>query len=129
MNANQSNVAAPWATALANIGLLLVLTGACMPVARVMEAYGAVVWLKWVYAAGAACCLAGRIFTSRATVPNVRAKRLLRLEMWAAVVFCTGAFFLFWPGAGATDWLAFTLAGAIIQGYVSIALPRALRKG
>lgn len=126
MNDQTANRTQQTAMVAVNIGLLLIMAGACMPLVRLF-ARQACPTLTWLYAVGALLCLAGRIVTVRREMPTRRAKRLIRLELWAAVIFCAGAFFLFWPGAGATDWLAFTLAGGMIQGYVSMMLPRAMR--
>ena len=57
---------------------------------------------KWIYAAGAICALVGRL--------------------------CAGAFFIFYAGDTSRDWIAFTLAGAILQIYTSIMIPRAIRR-
>lgn len=116
------------ASVAVNIGLLMVMAGTCLPLIRLLNR-SYMPALKYVYAAGAVICLIGRLVTSRREMPDTRSRRLLRLEVWAALMFCVGAFFLFWPGAGPTDWLAFTLAGGMLQAYVSVMLPRAIRKG
>ena len=59
----------------------------------------------------------------RRTASDLRLRRLYRLEVWVAVIFCVAAFFLFYPGAELRDWIAFTLAGAALQAYTSIAIP------
>lgn len=84
---------------------------------------------RYVYAAGAALTLIGRLFQP-AVDPGqpIRVRRLLRLESWSALLFCVAAFFAFYSAPVLRDWLAFTLAGAAIQIYCSIALSLAQRK-
>lgn len=80
-------------------------------------------WFAYAYAAGAALMLIGQLFTKN-TAKDARLRRLNRIEGWSAIFFCVGAFFLFWPGSTMRDWLAFTLAGAAIQIFTSIMIPR-----
>ena len=112
----------PWAIWIANIGLIVLMAAIVMPLLRL----GGDAW-RWVYGAGAVILLAGRIAEPH-RMPTLRATRLKRLEVWAAIVFCAGVFFAFYRGAQPRDWLAFFLAGGVIQAYASIALPIALRK-
>lgn len=108
----------------ANIGLILVAIGTLLPIIHLGTD-----WFKWIYAAGALFTLIGRVlsFNTYRKAP-LRVKRLSRMEFWAAMLFATGTFFLFYRQAGPTDWLAFTLAGAGLQAYSSIMLPRAIEK-
>jgi hypothetical protein len=76
----------------------------------------------WIFSAGAVLLLIIRLFTPfRGT--DLRLKRWHRIESWSAIFFCVAAFFLFWPEGQLRDWLAFTLAGAVIQIITSIAIP------
>lgn len=75
----------------------------------------------YVYSAGALIVLASRIISPATS--DLRLRRLYRIEMWIGIIFCVAAFFLFYPGAMLRDWLAFTLAGACLQTYTSIAIP------
>lgn len=76
----------------------------------------------YVYSAGALGLLLVRLFTPYRG-DNVRLKRWHRIECWAALFFCAGAVFLFVDGASLRDWLAFTLAGAVLQIICSFAIP------
>lgn len=105
------------------IGMLLIAGGTVMPL---LMQDGSDLF-KYVYGAGATMLLIGRIFTSY-TGDNVRLKRLYRIESWSAIFFCVAVFFMFYEGAGARDWLAFTLAGGAIQIYTSIMIPRTIAK-
>ena len=111
----------PWLMWVVSAGLIMVLIGTLMPL---VSPYGEA--FRYVYTAGAVLTLAGRLF-SPYRGDNVRVKRLSRIEAWSSVFFCAAAFFMFYPGAGNTDWLAFTMAGGAIQIYTSIMIPRALK--
>ena len=121
---NTDNTAPRWPLWLITIGLLFVVAGVLLPIVGLRDgAY------RWIYAAGELMCLVGRLFNRVSDDLPLRVKRLVRLESWSAIFFCVAAFFMFWPGAGATDWLAFTLAGGGILIYTSLMIPRAMRKG
>lgn len=68
--------------------------------------------------------LAGRLLTPVPSGISLRLRRLLRLEAWSALIFIVGAVFLFINTDVMRDWVAFTLAGGIIQVYTSIMIPR-----
>ena len=53
----------------------------------------------------------------------MRLRRLHRLEVWTGIIFCVGAAFLFFRLETLRDWLAFTIAGAALQIYTSVAIP------
>ena len=105
------------------IGMLLIAGGTVMPL---LMQDGSDLF-KYVYGGGATMLLIGRLFTSYKG-DNVRLKRLYRIESWSAIFFCVAVFFMFYEGAGARDWLAFTLAGGAIQIYTSIMIPRTIAK-
>lgn len=114
----------PAATWLVNIGLFAIAVATLLPILRI-----GVPWFRYLYASGALLTLVGRIISVRIyNGTPLRVRRLGRMEFWAAIVFAVGTFFLFWPGAGPTDWLAFTLAGAALQTYASIMLPRTIAR-
>lgn len=58
---------------------------------------------------------------------NFRVKRLYALQRWSPIIFGVAAYFM-WTSLDPRDWLVFVLAGAVIQVYVSLMLPRALAK-
>lgn len=109
-------------TWLANGGLLLIMIGTVIPL---IDPWGT--WFRYIYAAGAVMALAGRLFNPYQG-DNVRVKRLMRIESWGAIFFCTAVFFMFYQDASSRDWLAFTLAGGALQIYTSIMIPRAQKK-
>ncbi len=103
-------------------GLILLCIGVLMPIAGL----GYVV-ARWIFAAGALISLIGR-FMNQYDGKSLRLKRLYRIEMWSSIFFCVAAFFMFYRGAGPTDWLAFTIAGGAILVYTSIMIPRVAKK-
>lgn len=107
---------------IVNVGLLLVVVGILLPMFGVSQ-----LTYRWIYAAGALISLLGR-FGTQYGGPELRLRRLTRIEMWASVFFCVAAFFMFYPGAQGSDWLAFTIAGGAILIYTSIMIPRETSK-
>lgn len=108
---------------IVTIGLLLIVAGTLLPILRV---HGQA-W-KYIYGSGAVVLFMGRLVTSVPTDASVRVKRLFRLETWSSAFFCVATFFMFYEHAGATDWLAFTLAGGALQVYTAFMIPRTIRK-
>lgn len=104
------------------ISMLLIVAGTVLPLFN----HGGILF-KYIYATGALLLLIGRLLTPYKG-DDLRVKRLYRIETWSAIFFCVAVFFMFYEGAGRTDWLAFTLAGGIIQIYTSIMIPRAIAK-
>lgn len=107
---------------LITISMLLIVAGTVLPL---FSTDG--ILFKYIYATGALLLLIGRLLTPYKG-DDFRVKRLYRIETWSAIFFCVAVFFMFYEGAGRTDWLAFTLAGGIIQIYTSIMIPRAIAK-
>lgn len=107
------------AAVLANFGLLAIMVAALFPLLRLDNSS-----MRYIYVAGAALLVAGRIVTPKVKDMPLRLRRLIRMEFWTALIFVVGAVFLFLPSAGHTDWLAFTLAGAVLTVYTSIMIPR-----
>lgn len=81
----------------------------------------------YVYAAGALGLLIVRLFTPFRG-KDIRLRGWHRIESWTAVIFCVAAFFLFYNPGQLRDWLAFTLAGAVLQAITSIAIPAREKK-
>lgn len=102
------------------IGLVVIAAGVLIPIVN-NDPFG--MTFRYVYSAGALLTLLARLFEpAPAQNTPVRIKRLLRLESWSALLFCVAAFFAFYSAPQLRDWLAFTLAGAAIQIYSSIAI-------
>lgn len=112
--------------ALLMVGLLMVAAGVMMPILSNDILSNT---FRYIYSAGAVLTLLSRVFQAAPPAGTpIRIKRLLRLESWSALLFCVAAFFAFYSAPQLRDWLAFTLAGAAIQIYSSIALALAVRK-
>lgn len=105
-------------------GLLLIAVGTMLPLFRIISSVSRI-----IFTTGAAAILVSRIARPSGKGMELRLRRLRRIEFWAAVIFCFGAFFQWYPDAGPMDWLAFTLAGGALEAYVSIMIPRVQRKG
>lgn len=108
------------------VGLLTLTVGLLLPI---MSNNIENMTFRWVYAAGAALIMLSRFLTPAPPKSwPMRVRRLLRMEVWSSVLFCVAAGFAFYETTQIRDWLAFTLAGAALQIYTSIALTFAQRK-
>lgn len=108
------------------VGLLLVAAGLFIPIVT-NDIYG--MTFRYVYAAGALLTLLARFLEPAPdkSLP-LRIRRLFRIEAWSSVMYVAAAGFSFYNMTHVRDWVAFTLAGAALQAYSSIALSIALRK-
>lgn len=106
---------------VAPIGLLLVLLATLAPFALMHKEWARTAY-PFVYTAGAFVLLAARLF-SHYPATDKRLRSLHRLEKWTPLLFCAGAFLLFYDPTTLRDWLAFTMAGAAVQIFTSIAIP------
>ena len=107
------NTKAKVANTLAPIGLLLVLLATVAPFFLMNTAWAQAAY-PYVYSVGAVIVLIARILGPKNS-KDFKLKRLKRLEVWEGIIFCVAAVFLFVPGSTLRDWIAFTLAGAILQ--------------
>ncbi len=107
------------------IGFLMI--AAAMIVPLVQGPYSPDQWFKYVYAAGAVIMLICSLLTPYKG-KDLKLKRLYRIQSWSAIMFCAATFFLFWPDATLRDWIAFTLAGAVIRAYSNFAIVARQRK-
>ena len=109
-------------TWLVYISLIVILVGVALPLIYGPQSMA----YKYIFATGSGLLLIGRLLTPYRG-PYIRVKRLTRILVWSALFFCVGAFFMFYS-SNPKDWLAFVLAGALVQLYVSIVTPRAIRQ-
>ena len=125
---------------VATFGLIIVAVAMFAPFASFG---GATDWLsigKWVYAAGALIFTFARIAGVNDPRESLRVRRLRRLEFWAGLAFCVGAFFWFYnenkfggnpwigPLAIVRDTVLFSLVGASIQVIASWMIAYRLKK-
>ena len=94
------------------IGLLIMLLMALMPLLNVN-----LMWMRWAFAAGAAIVLVARV-VGVYNGPVLRIKRLHRLLILSAILYCGSAATMFYS-RGTNDWIAFLLAGLVMQVYAS----------
>lgn len=84
-------------------------------------------FFKYLFSVGAGLNLIGRLMTPY-DGPYLRVKRLSRILVWSALFYCVAAFFMFYSTSNPREWLAFVLAGAMVQCYVAFMTPRAIRQ-
>lgn len=84
-------------------------------------------WYKYLYAAGAVIMFVCSLL-SPYRGKDLKLRRLYRIQSWGAIMFCAATFFLFWPEGTMRDWIAFTLAGAVIRAYSNFAIVARQRK-
>lgn len=84
-------------------------------------------WYHYLYAAGAAIMVVCALL-SPYRGKDMKMKALRRMQSWSSLMFVAAAVLLFWPGSTMRDWIAFTLAGAVLRGYSTIAISNRLRK-
>ena len=112
---------------LLNLGLLTMLVAAAFPLLGIW--HEGLMLMRYVYAAGAAMTVVARLLYVYEG-KNLRIKRLHGLERMSALLYCVSAYLLFDIGdrLGGTDWIAFLLAGAIVQLYASFMIQREEKK-
>ena len=110
---NSSTSRAALCSLLGSLGLLVIAVAVLIPI--ISGGFPESPLHKWLYSAGAAICLGASLFTKAPAGADLRERRWVRVEAWSSLFFCAGAFFLWYPGSTARDWLAFTLAGAVIR--------------
>lgn len=107
------------------LGLLIIAVATMVPfIAGPGKPMG---WFKYVYSAGAVILLICRLI-SPYRGSDIKLRRLFRIESWSALFFCIAAVFMFYEPRQMRDWIAFTLAGAVIQIFTSLAIPARKRK-
>ncbi len=110
---------------LATLGFLMIAVAMVIPLVNGPEYNGE--WYKYLYAVGAVMMFVCSLMTPYRGKDN-KLRRLYRIQSWGAIMFCAATFFLFWPGASMRDWIAFTLAGAVIRAYSNFAIVARQRK-
>ncbi len=94
------------------IGLFIMLIMALLPLLNIN-----LIWMRWAFAAGAVIVLVAR-FIGLYNGPVMRIKRLHRLLIVSALLYCASAVMMFYS-RGTNDWIAFLLAGLVMQIYAS----------
>lgn len=98
------------------VAMAMILVAAVLPILQIH-------WegSRYMLAVGAAATLVLRLLLKYPKSTS-RIARLHRMENVAAMCYCVSAFSLFYPGAGATDWLGFLTAGAALQIYATFTI-------
>ncbi len=103
------------------VGMTLMVVMALMPLLNFNQQ-----WMRWVFAAGAFIVLAGRALGLRRDV-SMRLRRLYHLLVTSAILYCASAAMMFYS-RGTSDWMAFLLAGVMMQLYASVMIDHEARK-
>ena len=103
------------------IGLLIMAVMALLPLLNINH-----MWMRWAFAAGALIVLVGRIIGIYKG-PSLRVKRLHRILISSAILYCASALMMF-ISRGTNDWIAFLLAGLVMQMYASWMIEREEKK-
>lgn len=107
---------------LSIISLLVIMAATAMPLLRMGDTAmigGLALW-RYIYAAGALLALVCRLLWS-VRYNDLRSRRLERMQLWSAIIFCVAAFLIFYQ-PHTNDWIAFTLAAAVLKAYSNIML-------
>lgn len=103
------------------LGLLIMLVMAALPLLNLnLE------WMRWAFAAGAVIVLVARILGIYRG-ESLRIKRLHRILISSGILYCASALMMF-LSRGTNDWIAFLLAGLIMQIYASWMIERETKK-
>lgn len=103
------------------IGLLIMAVMALLPLLNINQE-----WMRWAFGAGALIVLVAR-FMGVYRGPSLRIKRLHRLFIYSAILYCASALMMF-ISQGTNDWIAFLLAGLVMQCYASWMIDRESKK-
>ena len=82
--------------------------------------------MRWIYTSGALIVLLGRL-CGIYSGPSLRIKRLHSILIFSALLFCASASMMF-IFQGTNNWIAFLLAGLIVQLYASWMIDREQQK-
>ena len=105
------------------VAMLVMLGAALVPIFA-----GNTPWSRYVFAAGAVLTLIAQVLMP-APDSTLRVRRLARINVWAAVLYCVAAACLFINDAAMQrSWIAFLLAGAVIQIYATLMLAKLTKK-
>ena len=119
--ATQENNRSNLSNVLVIIGLLLMAVMAVLPLLNINHE-----WMRWAFAVGAVIVLVARILGVYRG-PSLRIKRLHRILISSGILYCASALMMF-LSRGTNDWIAFLLAGLIMQIYATWMIDRETEK-
>jgi amino acid transporter len=79
-------------------------------------------WMRWIFIAGALIVLVGRLIDIYRG-PSLRLKRLHVILVFSALLYCASGSMMF-IFQGTNNWIAFLLAGVMVQLYASWMIDR-----
>ena len=79
-------------------------------------------WMRWIFIAGALIVLVGRLIDIYRG-PSLRLKRLHVILLFSALLYCASGSMMFIL-QGTNNWIAFLLAGVMVQLYASWMIDR-----
>ncbi len=105
------------------INLLLSVAMLAMLIAAILPIFGIKwEWLRYAFAAAAVLTLVAQLLTPNPG-KSLRARRLARMNVWSSVLYCVSAACLFIHDPSMQQsWVAFLLAGAVLQIYATLML-------
>ena len=108
-----------------NAGLLLAVAMTILLLTALLPIFGVKwPWLRYAFAAGAVLTLVAQILTPTPE-GNFRVRRLARMNVWSAVLYCVSAGCLFVKDPTMQQsWVAFLLAGAVLQLYATLMMKK-----
>ena len=83
--------------------------------------------MRWIFTAGAIIVLAARLIGIYRG-PSLRLKRLHGILVFSGLLYCASASMMFIM-QGSNNWIAFRLAGLVVQLYASWMIEREEKKG
>lgn len=106
------------------VGLLIITAMALLPLLNIDAP-----WMRWLFVAGALMVLIVRVL-ERYDGDNLRIRRLYRINIISALLFCASAVMFWYKGETqwSTNWVAFLMAGAALLMYVSFAIDHEQRR-
>lgn len=85
-------------------------------------------WQRYCLAAGALGVLVAQILIPCPS-KEFRIRRLSRMNVWSGIVYCVGAYCLFSSNIDMQrSWVAFLLAGAVLQIYATFMLSKLINR-
>lgn len=119
MAAQDNNIKSsnPISDILVLIGLLVMAVMALLPLLNINQE-----WMRWAFAAGAVIVLLARVLGIYRG-PQLRIRRLHRILISSGILYCVSALMMF-LSRGTNDWIAFLLAGIVMQAYASWMIDR-----
>lgn len=103
------------------LGLLIMAVMALMPLLDINMQ-----WMRWAFAAGAVMALLAR-FVGYDRGASLRVKRLHHILVTSGILYCISALMMF-LSRNTNDWIAFLLAGVVVQCYASWMIDREEKK-